>query len=115
MIINKVIFTEEEKEYLKSATSSAEVELIQTRAKQRYINSFGEKIKIKYENIVDGDPPVLKLSDNDKKIIRQAIMSDIEEILDALTKEEVEVKIKNRDLSWLMDNIKPNEKILKRN
>ena len=109
MIINKVIFTEEEKEYLKSATSSAEVELIQTRAKQRYINSFGEKIKIKYENIVDGDPPVLKLSDNDKKIIRQAIMSDIEEILDALTKEEVEVKIKNRDLSWWMDNIKPNE------
>ena len=86
MIINKVIFTEEEKEYLKSATSSAEVELIQTRAKQRYINSFGEKIKIKYENIVDGDPPVLKLSDNDKKIIRQA-----------------------SDLSWWMDNIKPNE------
>ena len=73
MIINKVIFTEEEKEYLKSATSSAEVELIQTRAKQRYINSFGEKIKIKYENIVDGDPPVLKLSDNDKKIIRQLL------------------------------------------
>ena len=109
MIINKVIFTEEEKEYLKSATSSAEVELIQTRAKQRYINSFGEKIKIKYENIIDGDPPVLKLSDNDKKIIRQGIMSDIEEILNALTKEEVEVKIKNRDLSWLMDNIKPNE------
>ena len=82
MIINKVL-TEKEKEQVKSLTSFAEIEEIYFRANRRYILSFSKDINMTYtrEGVPDDLAPILKLSDSDSEKVRQAILSDVHEIL----------------------------------
>lgn len=105
MIISKLNFTEEEKKRLKHSTSSTEIGMINARASQRYILSFGKGVNITYESIIEGEPPIFKLSDNDSQKVRQAILSDVHEILNAITKEEVEEQIKNKDWSFFRNAV----------
>ena len=90
MIIDKVILTEEEQEQLKNAKSEMDIKLIQLKARQRYILSFSKDINVIYtcESIPDGSLPILELSDSNSKKIKQAILSDVHEILKAVTKKD---------------------------
>ena len=89
MIINKAELTEEEKEQLRFAPL-AEYEIMHAKAKERYILSFSKDVNMTYtrEGVPDGLAPILKLSDHDKKIVKQAILSDVHEILNAVTKQD---------------------------
>ena len=106
MIISKVTFTEEEISELKYAQSSVDIELIRAEARQRYIDSLGDNVKITYEQIFSSSPSVLKLSDSDQKIVKQAILTDVKEIINALTKEDIDQAIKERDLKIWKDTAK---------
>ena len=90
MIIDKVILTEEEQEQLKNAKSEMDIKLIQLKARQRYILSFSKDINVIYtrESIPNDSPPILELSDSDSKKVKQAILSDVHEILKAVTKKD---------------------------
>lgn len=90
MIIDKVILTEEEQEQLKNAKSEIDIKLVQLKARQRYILSFSKDINVIYtcESIPDGSLPILELSDSNSKKIKQAILSDVHEILKAVTKKD---------------------------
>ena len=90
MITDKLIFTEEEKKRLKQSTSSTEIGMIHARAKKRYILSFGKDVNIAYEVVINGEMPILKLSDSDSKKVKQAILSDVKEILQTVTKSDFE-------------------------
>ena len=89
MIINKAELTEEEKEQLRFAPL-AEYEIMHAKAKERYILSFSKDVNMTYtrEGVPDNLAPILKLSDHDKKIVKQAILSDVHEILNAVTKQD---------------------------
>ena len=104
MIINKVL-TEKEKEQVKSLTSFAEIEEIYFRANRRYILSFSKDINMTYtrEGVPDDLAPILKLSDSDSEKVRQAILSDVHEILNAITKEEIEEEIRHNDWYFVPD------------
>lgn len=104
MIINKVL-TEKEKEQVKSLTSFAEIEEIYFRADRRYILSFSKDINMTYtrEGVPDDLAPILKLSDSDSEKVRQAILSDVHEILNAITKEEIEEEIRHNDWYFVPD------------
>ena len=90
MITDKLIFTEEEKKRLKQSTSSTEIGMIHARAKKRYILSFGKDVNIAYEVVINGELPILKLSDSDSEKVKQAILSDVKEILQTVTKSDFE-------------------------
>ena len=83
MIINKLIFTESEKKYLITDISAAEFEMIHYKAQQKYIKSFARKNKIN-KKINDTDI----LSDQEKETIAQDILADINEILEAVNKQD---------------------------
>lgn len=90
MIIDKVILTEEEQEQLKNAKSEMDIKLIQLKAQQRYILSFSKDINMTYtrEGVPDDLAPILKLSDSDSEKVRQAILSDVKEILQSVTRKD---------------------------
>ena len=90
MIINKAELTEEEQEQLKNAKSKIDIDLIQLKAQQRYILSFSKDVNITYtrEGVPDDLAPILKLSDSDNEKVRQAILSDVKEILQAVTQKD---------------------------
>ena len=90
MIIDKAELTEEEQEQLKNAKSKIDIDLIQLKAQQRYILSFSKDVNITYTREgVPGDlAPILKLSDSDNEKVRQAILSDVKEILQAVTQKD---------------------------
>ena len=90
MITDKLIFTEEEKKRLKQSTSSTEIGMIHARARKRYILSFGKDVNIAYEVVINGELPILKLSDSDSEKVKQAILSDVKEILQTVTKSDFE-------------------------
>ena len=90
MITDKLIFTEEEKKRSKQSTSSTEIGMIHARAKKRYILSFGKDVNIAYEVVINGELPILKLSDSDSEKVKQAILSDVKEILQTVTKSDFE-------------------------
>ena len=104
MIINKAL-TEKEREQVKSLTSFAEIEEIYFRANRRYILSFSKDINMTYtrEGVPDDLAPILKLSDSDSEKVRQAILSDVHEILNAITKEEIEEEIRHNDWYFVPD------------
>lgn len=83
MIINKLIFTESERKYLITDISAAEFEMIHYKAQQKYIKSFARKNKIN-KKINDTDA----LSEQEKEAIAQAIFADINEILEAVNKQD---------------------------
>ena len=83
MIINKLIFTESERKYLITDISAAEFEMIHYKAQQKYIKSFAKKINIKQK--INNDRP---LSEQEKETIAQAILADINEILNAVNKHD---------------------------
>ena len=105
MIINKAELTEEEQEQLKNAKSKIDIDLIQLKAQQRYILSFSKDVNITYtrEGVPDDLAPILKLSDSDSEKVRQAILSDVHEILNAITKEEIEEEIRHNDWYFVPD------------
>ena len=90
MIINKAELTEEEQEQLKNAKSKIDIDLIQLKAQQRYILSFSKDVNITYtrEGVPDDLAHILKLSDSDNEKVRQAILSDAKEILQAVTQKD---------------------------
>ena len=78
MIINKLIFSEEEKEQLKNpAKSSAiDIELINFKAKKRYILSFIKDLDIDYRSQIgygEYSAPFIKIFGSDKENVKQAI------------------------------------------
>ena len=83
MIINKLIFTESERKYLITDISAAEFEMIHYKAQQKYIKSFAKKINIKQK--INNDR---SLSEQEKETIAQAILADINEILNAVNKQD---------------------------
>ena len=83
MIINKLIFTESERKYLITDISEAEFEMIHYKAQQKYIKSFAKKINIKQK--INNDR---SLSEQEKETIAQAILADINEILNAVNKQD---------------------------
>lgn len=83
MIINKLIFTESERKYLITDISAAEFEMIHYKAQQKYIKSFAKKINIKQK--INNDR---SLSKQEKETIAQAILADINEILNAVNKQD---------------------------
>ena len=83
MIINKLIFTESERKYLITDISAAEFEMIHYKAQQKYIKSFARKNKIN-KKINDTDA----LSEQEKETIAQAILADVNEILNAVNKQD---------------------------
>lgn len=90
MIINKAELTEEEQEQLKNAKSKIDIDLIQLKAQQRYILSFSKDINMTCtrEGVPDDLAPILKLSDSDSEKVRQAILSDVKEILQSVTRKD---------------------------
>ena len=94
MIIKKVPFSEEYRNQITDIGEEAkmELELMEMWANEEYVHSFGKNINMTYthENIPDGLTHTLKLSEKDKETVRQAILSDVQEILTALTKEDIE-------------------------
>ena len=94
MIIKKVPFSEEYRNQITDVGEEAkmELELMEMWANEEYVHSFGKNINMTYthENIPDGLTHTLKLSEKDKETVRQAILSDVQEILTALTKEDIE-------------------------
>ena len=97
MIIGKLTLTQEEQEELINS-KSFEIDFTpyQQRAKQRYILSFSKDVNMTYtrEGVPDDLAPILKLSDSDSEKVRQAILSDVKEILQAVTKSDFESSIK---------------------
>lgn len=88
MIIDKLELTEEEKK----AKNSLEIELLEIKKHEKYILSFGEKFGYSVD-FWNRYPPYEKMKDvpeKDKEGIRQAILSDVNEILWAATKEDVD-------------------------
>ena len=55
------------------------------------------------EGVPDDLAPILKLSDSDSEKVRQAILSDVHEILNAITKEEIEEEIRHNDWYFVPD------------
>ena len=94
MIIKKVPFSEEYRNQITNVDEEAkmELELMEMWANEEYVHSFGKNINMTYthEDIPDGLTHTLKLSEKDKETVRQAILSDVQEILTALTKEDIE-------------------------
>ena len=94
MIIKKVPFSEEYRNQITYVGEEAkmELELMEMWANEEYVHSFGKNINMTYthEDIPDGLTHTLKLSEKDKETVRQAILSDVQEILTALTKEDIE-------------------------
>ena len=94
MIIKKVPFSEEYRNQITDIGEEAkmELELMEMWANEEYVHSFGKNINMTYthEDIPDGLTHTLKLSEKDKETVRQAILSDVQEILTALTKEDIE-------------------------
>ena len=94
MIIKKVPFSEEYRNQITDVGEEAkmELELMEMWANEEYVHSFGKNINMTYthEDIPDGLTHTLKLSEKDKETVRQAILSDVQEILTALTKEDIE-------------------------
>ena len=104
MIISKLIFTEEEKEKLKNPEKlfTIEIEMIDLTAKQRYISSFLTKLSGHGSNTdLECSSSVPPLTDSDKEIIKQAILADVDEILDAITKKDIENYLKHCNLDWI--------------
>ena len=106
MIIGKLTLTQEEQEELINS-KSFEIDFTpyQQRAKQRYILSFSKDVNMTYtrEGVPDDLAPILKLSDSDSEKVRQAILSDVHEILNAITKEEIEEEIRHNDWYFVPD------------
>ena len=98
MIIKKVPFSEEYRNQITNVDEEAkmELELMEMWANEEYVHSFGKNINMTYthEDIPDGLTHTLKLSEKDKETVRQAILSDVQEILTALTKEDIEELMK---------------------
>ena len=98
MIIKKVPFSEEYRNQITDVGEEAkmELELMEMWANEEYVHSFGKNINMTYthEDIPDGLTHTLKLSEKDKETVRQAILSDVQEILTALTKEDIEELMK---------------------
>ena len=94
MIIKKVPFSEEYRNQITNVDEEKkmELELMEMWANEEYVHSFGKNINMTYthEDIPDGLTHTLKLSEKDKETVRQAILSDVQEILTALTKEDIE-------------------------
>ena len=94
MIIKKVPFSEEYRNQITNVDEEAkmELELMEMWANEEYVHSFGKNINMTYthEDVPDGLTHTLKLSEKDKETVRQAILSDVQEILTALTKEDIE-------------------------
>ena len=94
MIIKKVPFSEEYRNQITDVGEEAkmELELMEMWANEEYVHSFGKNINMTYthEDVPDGLTHTLKLSEKDKETVRQAILSDVQEILTALTKEDIE-------------------------
>ena len=94
MIIKKVPFSEEYRNQITNVDEEAkmELELMEMWANEEYVHSFGKNINMTYthEDVPDGLAHTLKLSEKDKETVRQAILSDVQEILTALTKEDIE-------------------------
>lgn len=106
MIINKLIFSEEEKEQLKNpAKSSAiDIELINFKAKKRYMLSFIKDLDIDYRSQIgygEYSAPFIKISGSDKENVKQAIFSDVQEILNSITKKDIEEYLKNSSVEWI--------------
>ena len=106
MIINKLIFSEEEKEQLKNpAKSSAiDIELINFKAKKRYMLSFIKDLDIDYRSQIgygEYSAPFIKISGSDKENVKQAIFSDVQEILSSITKKDIEEYLKNSSVEWI--------------
>ena len=106
MIINKLIFSEEEKEQLKNpAKSSAiDIELINFKAKKRYMLSFIKDLDIDYRSQIgygEYSAPFIKISGSDKENVKQAIFSDVNEILSNITKKDIEEYLKNSSVEWI--------------
>ena len=104
MIISKLIFTEEEKEKLKNPEKlfTIEIEMIDLTAKQRYISSFLTKLSGHRSNTdLECSSSVPPLTDSDKEIIKQAILADVDEILDAITKKDIENYLKHCNLDLI--------------
>ncbi|MBQ5561206.1 MAG: hypothetical protein IIT46_15735, partial [Lachnospiraceae bacterium] len=104
MIISKLIFTEEEKEKLKNPEKlfTIEIEMIDLTAKQRYISSFLTKLSSHRSNTdLECSSAVPSLTDSDKETIKQAILADVNEILDAITKKDIENYLKHCNLDWI--------------
>ena len=98
MIIKKVPFSEEYRNQITDVGEEAkmELELMEMWANEEYVHSFGKNINMTYthEDVPDGLTHTLKLSEKDKETVRQAILSDVQEILTALTKEDIEELMK---------------------
>ena len=98
MIIKKVPFSEEYRNQITNVDEEAkmELELMEMWANEEYVHSFGKNINMTYthEDVPDGLTHTLKLSEKDKETVRQAILSDVQEILTALTKEDIEELMK---------------------
>ena len=94
MIIKKVPFSEEYRNQITGVgkEDKMELELMEMWANEEYVHSFGKNINMTYthEDVPDGLTHTLKLSEKDKETVRQAILSDVQEILTALTKEDIE-------------------------
>ena len=94
MIIKKVPFSEEYRNQITGVgkEDKMELELMEMWANEEYVHSFGKNINMTYthEDVPDGLAHTLKLSEKDKETVRQAILSDVQEILTALTKEDIE-------------------------
>ena len=99
MIIEKLIFTEEEQKKIQKAKTYSEIKSLQGRAKGRYILSFGEKMGYPagFWRKYSPDEKMKDVPEKDKEGIRQAILSDVKEILQAITKSDFEENIEYAD------------------
>ncbi len=93
MIIGKLALTQEEREEIANSEAfEVDFATYHQRAKHRYILSFGEKLGYTVE-FWGKYPPHEKMKDvpeKDKKSIKKAILSDVKEILQAVTKSDFE-------------------------
>ena len=99
MIIDKVKFTKKEQSEIRRAISNDQIRYIRLRAENRYISSFGAKYGYDdnfFANYLLAENLMVGIPQEDKEKIRQDILSDVCEILSAVTKEEVEKELDNR-------------------
>lgn len=89
MIIEKALLTEKEK---KRAKSSLELQIIKNQKEHEYILSFGKKFGYNTERweFREEQERLKNVSEEDKNNIKQDILADVQEILTALTKEDVD-------------------------
>lgn len=104
MIINKLKFTERAKNRSITDISTTEFEMIHYRAKQKYINSFAINLNIEHQMTNDNDVYITSINDENKERIRQAIFSDVNEILNAVNKQDLIDYLKNKEEIFVIHN-----------